>query len=280
MSHRGSHASVLMSALPAASVRAALFGTPPATVILPFGSHEDHGPGVPMGDYRLAEAIAARIAERARTDGHPALVAPAVPFGGADFFSLVPGGLTLSPATLRAVIDDLLGGLVRQGVRRMLVVNGHGGSLGPLLDATRALRHAHGLLVPTLSIWKAGAALLRTQLGETDAAARLGHGADPVRSVSLALFPEQTQPAARPSATAPEIAGLPIASFSTLNLDGVEIDLPLESAEVAPEGLFGGDPSLADAATGAALVERLAGIGAALIGRLDALSAALQPGRM
>ncbi|NVN32214.1 hypothetical protein HUK83_17965, partial [Endobacter medicaginis] len=110
--------------------------------------------------------------------------------------------------------------------------------------------------------------------------ARLGHGADPVRSVSLALFPDQTAAAAPPDRAVPDVGGLPITSFSTLGLDGVEIDLPLESAEVAPEGLFGGDPSLADAATGAALVERLAGIGAALIGRLDALSAALQPGRM
>ena len=276
MSHSGRDAGPSMAALPASSVRARLFGAPPATVILPFGSHEDHGPGVPMGDYRLAEAIALRIAEHAERAGFPALVAPAVPFGGADFFTLVPGGMTLSQGTLRAVIDDLLGGLVRQGVRRMLVVNGHGGSLGPLLDATRALRQAHGLLVPTLSIWKAAAALLREDLGDAAAEARLGHGADPVRSVSLALFGERTETVGPRTGGALQFAGLPIASFSTLRLDGVEIDLPLESAEVAPEGLFGGDPSLCDAKTGAALVERLAGIGAALIGRLDALSAATQ----
>ncbi|MFC7541520.1 creatininase family protein [Siccirubricoccus deserti] len=57
-----------------------------ACAILPMGSLETHGPQAPMGDYLLAESIAARIAARAAAAGADALVLPPIPFGGEDFF--------------------------------------------------------------------------------------------------------------------------------------------------------------------------------------------------
>ena len=38
-------------------------------ILLPLGSHEDHGPHLPMGDYLLAEQLAVRIAQAANGKG-------------------------------------------------------------------------------------------------------------------------------------------------------------------------------------------------------------------
>src|SRR6201999_4342925 len=73
-------------------------------ILLPLGSHEDHGPLLPMGDYLLAETLAGRIAEAAAAQGCPSFVAPCLPFGVADYFGCSPGGLALSPAAFRATL--------------------------------------------------------------------------------------------------------------------------------------------------------------------------------
>ena len=64
-------------------------------ILLPMGSHEDQGPHAPMGDYLSAEAVALRIADRATEAGTEAFVAPVLPFGGADYFGSMPGGISL-----------------------------------------------------------------------------------------------------------------------------------------------------------------------------------------
>ena len=75
-------------------------------ILLPLGSHEDQGPHAPMGDYLSAEGVAQRIAATASEAGTETYVAPVLPFGGADFFASMPGGISLSQATLRAVLDE------------------------------------------------------------------------------------------------------------------------------------------------------------------------------
>ncbi len=75
-------------------------------VLLPLGSHEDQGPHAPMGDYLSAERVAELIAGRATAEGAETVVAPVLPFGGADYFGTMPGGIALSQSTLRAVLAD------------------------------------------------------------------------------------------------------------------------------------------------------------------------------
>ena len=96
---------VHMGALAGGEAREVLAGNP--VILLPMGSHEDQGPHAPMGDYLLAEAIAQRIALRATERGTRTLVAPVLPFGGADYFGSMPGGIAISQTTLRAVLTDM-----------------------------------------------------------------------------------------------------------------------------------------------------------------------------
>jgi len=232
-------------------------GTP---VLLPMGSLETHGPALPMGDYLLAAAIADRIADVAN-----ALVLPAIPFGGEDFFADIPGAVALPGPVLQAVVEACAESLLRHGTRRILIVNGHGGSVPAIEAAQRALRQRHGVVVPALHLWRAAAALHATLGGDK---AALGHGADPVFSVALFLRPDLCQrDRAAPPSPPPFCLGLPVTGFGEVSLRGVGFAVPMDVEQAAPGGVAG-DATRACAALGEALVARLVDAGAAMVAQL------------
>ncbi len=235
-----------------------------ACAILPMGSLETHGPHAPMGDFLLAEAICARVAERAAEQGADALVLPPVPFGGEDFFSAVPGGVSLSLPLLQGIVEETAEALFRNGARRMLVVNGHGGSIPAVDAAARALRRRRGAVVPALHLWRAAGAL-HAELG--GGAESLGHGGDPVWSVALHLRPDLCRPerAPPPRGPAPPFLGLPVAGFGAVRCGGAEFAVPTEAEEAAPGGVAAPDPRRGSAEHGARLVEKLVEAGAAMV---------------
>ncbi len=239
-----------------------------ACAILPMGSLETHGPHAPMGDYLLAEAICAGIAERAAGQGADTLVLPPVPFGGEDFFDAVPGGVSLSSPLLQGVVEEIAEALFRNGARSVLVVNGHGGSAHAVEAAARALRRRRDVVVPALHLWRAAAAL-QAELG--GAAESLGHGADPVWSVALHLRPDLCRPELAPPPRAaapppPTLVGLPVSGFGAARCGGVEFAAPTTVDEAAPGGVSpSADPRAGSAEHGARLVERLVSAGAAMV---------------
>jgi creatinine amidohydrolase len=228
-------------------------------VLLPMGSTETHGPALPMGDYLLAEGIAMRIA---RSAGE-ALVAPPIPFGGADFFRGVPGGVALSTPTLTALVTEILVALHDGGARRILIVNGHGGNIPAIEDAQRTLRRSHGIIIPVLHLWKTAGAWQVELGGSADA---LGHGGDPVASVALHLHPELCQPALLRMRAAPSpFLGLPVSGFGTVQAEGVDFGMPIELPEIAPGGVQAKDPSGANPELGARIVARHVAAATALL---------------
>jgi creatinine amidohydrolase len=98
-----------------------------SVVLLPAGAHEQHGLHLPLDtDAFIAEALAARVAEA--IDG---LVLPCLAYGarslarsgGGDGF---PGTTNLDGGTLVALVRDVLREQYRHGVRRAVVLLGHG----------------------------------------------------------------------------------------------------------------------------------------------------------
>jgi creatinine amidohydrolase len=234
-----------------------------AAILLPLGSTETHGPALPMGDHLLAEAIAQRIADRAGD----ALVAPPIPFGGADFFRGVPGGVALSTPTLTALLAETLLALHEGGAQRLLLVNGHGGNIPAIEDAQRHLHAARGVVAPVLHLWR-NAGAWHGELGGAPEA--LGHGGDPVASVAMHLFPALCDAAklAPPAAPRGTVHGLPVSGFGTLRLGKAEFGVPLHIDDIAPGGVQAADPRSASAAHGARIVERLAEAGAAMLAQM------------
>jgi creatinine amidohydrolase len=235
-------------------------------ILLPMGSHEDQGPHAPMGDFLSAARIAELIAERASGQGTETFVAPVLPFGGADYFGAMPGGIALEQATLRAVIGDMLACLLRHKLTRLIVINGHGGNVQAIHEACIDVYRKQRVLIPSLYLWRIGYGLLPGILGTEKAKQAAGHGADPLTSVVMHLFPALMRPDLVPD---PEplrqVRGMDAVSFGNVRFEGAEIQLPVEYDEIAPNAVRSGDPRLCSAETGAALVEKLTALGADFI---------------
>lgn len=244
----------------------ALYARKPV-ILLPMGSHEDQGPHAPMGDYFLAEAVAESIARRATADGTECVVAPVIPFGKGDFFGPMPGGIALSYGTFRLLLTEIIENLLRHGQSRLIVINGHGGNVPVINDVTRDFHLAGRAFIPALYLWRIAYGLLPKILGAETAKAVSSHGADPLTSIGLHLFPERMRPDLTPAPAEEKktYLDLPFMGWGALNFEGNEVTVPLEYDAVSPNAVGGGDPRLCKAETGAALVEQLTAIGAGFV---------------
>ncbi|BEV35631.1 creatininase family protein [Synechococcus sp. M16CYN] len=106
-------------------------------IIIPLGSTEQHGPTGAIGtDVLTAEAVALEVGRR-----NGVLVTPAQPFGMAEHHLGFAGTMSLRPATLLAVMQDLVLSLARHGFERVFVINGHGGNIS---TTKAAFAQVHG----------------------------------------------------------------------------------------------------------------------------------------
>ncbi|MEW2477493.1 creatininase family protein [Micromonospora gifhornensis] len=92
--------------------------------ILPIGSFEQHGSHLPLAtDTLVASAIAAALAER-----YNLFLLPPVTISCSHEHAAWRGTVSISSTTLTAIIKDVLASLRRQGIDRLVLVNGHGGN--------------------------------------------------------------------------------------------------------------------------------------------------------
>lgn len=100
-----------------------------AVVILPIASIEQHGPHLPvMTDTRLGQEVAHRAARKAYGK-RPTVVAPVVWSGLSEHHMPFGGTLTVSHATFRALLHDLIIAITRHGFHDILISNSHGGNI-------------------------------------------------------------------------------------------------------------------------------------------------------
>jgi creatinine amidohydrolase len=110
--------------------------------VLPWGATEPHNYHLPYGtDTTLAEHVAAESAGRAWARGARAVVLPAVPFGVQTSQLDLKLCLNVNPSTQLAVLGDLASALAGQGVRKLVVLNAHGGQRLPA-DRSASSRRA------------------------------------------------------------------------------------------------------------------------------------------
>jgi creatinine amidohydrolase len=227
-------------------------------ILLPLGSQENQGPHAPMGDYLLAEHVATQIADRACALGVETLVTPVLPFGGSNYFGSTPGGLAISQTTLRAILMDVLGCLLRHHLSNLIILNGHDGNVQCIQEVTSEIYRSSGCLIPNIYLWRVAQSLLADVVGEEKARKMSGHGADVLTSLAMHFFPERVREDLMPGPSdRSEVMGLPVTGLATVGFEGVNISVPLEIAELAPNGVAAGDPRLCSPETGAALAEKL-----------------------
>src|SRR6476659_10971606 len=97
--------------------------------VLPWGATEAHNYHLPYGtDVIECDHVAAESARLAWEQGARVVVLPTVPFGVQTGQLEIPFCINMNPSTQRLVLRDVGQALAGQGVRRLVILNGHGGN--------------------------------------------------------------------------------------------------------------------------------------------------------
>ena len=103
--------------------------TPYEVAVLPWGATEPHNYHLPYAtDTIQCDAVAAEAARLAWDEGARVVVLPTVPFGVNTGQLDLKLTLNVNPSTQHALLGDLARALAGQGVRKLVILNGHGGN--------------------------------------------------------------------------------------------------------------------------------------------------------
>lgn len=111
------------------------------------------------------------------------LVLPPIPFGVSLHHSRFPGTIWIREEIFREYVRDVISSLASYGVRKVIVVNGHGGNLQALVSLARELREK-GVLVVVFQWWTL------PELAKLFPPEELGHAAAVETSLNLYLHGE------------------------------------------------------------------------------------------
>jgi creatinine amidohydrolase len=120
--------------------------------ILPWGATEPHNFHLPYAtDNYPTEAIAARAAEIAWNQGAKVVVLPLLPFGVNTGQLDLKLAINVNPSTELALLTDIASALSGQGIRKLLILNGHGGN--DFRQMIRELQPRLNLFICTINWW-------------------------------------------------------------------------------------------------------------------------------
>jgi creatinine amidohydrolase len=227
--------------------------------ILPVGAVEQHGPHLPVKvDAAINAGIVARAVELMTPD-FPALVLPMLPIGKSNEHLAFPGTLTLPYDLLARLWFEVAKSAWRAGVRKIILLNSHGGQPQVMEIVCRELR-------VELGMFAVGASWFRTiDSSDLYSAGELKHGihgGEAETSVMLHLHPEQVR-----MEFADNFVPRSVAMETTNRLLTPEggVGFGWQAQDLHPAGACG-NAAAGDAARGATQVERAA---KALIGLIE-----------
>jgi len=120
--------------------------------ILPWGATEPHNYHLPYGtDNYETGSIAERAAEIAWKQGAKVVALPTVPFGVNTGQIDLRLALNMNPSTQLALLSDIASAISSQGLRKLLVLNGHGGN--DFRQMIRELQPKIDLFICTINWW-------------------------------------------------------------------------------------------------------------------------------
>lgn len=98
--------------------------------LLPWGSTEPHNKHLPYcTDVFASQAVALDVAAAVKEHGLNVMVLPGVPFGSQNpGQNDLPFCIHTSQSTQAAILNDIVRSLDHQGIRKLLIINGHGGN--------------------------------------------------------------------------------------------------------------------------------------------------------
>ena len=97
--------------------------------VLPLGATEPHNLHLPYGmDHFEGSIIGEAICQAAFERGANVVLLPTIPYGTQTNMRQLPLAMNLNPSTLTLVVTDLVESLALAGIRKVLLLNSHGGN--------------------------------------------------------------------------------------------------------------------------------------------------------
>ena len=221
-------------------------------ILIPLGSVEEQGPMAPMGDFMLTEKVAELVAQKAES-----IAAPTTAFGYAEYFRCMAGGVQLRAETFCLLLQDICENFLNHGLRRLVILNGHGGNM-PLIEQTAyKLKVKHSVWIPCINLWRTITAEKWKEFHPELGISAFGHGGDPMTSMYLHLFPKLTRMDLCEPAQRNDVLGLPTVALNAIKFKGVNINVPLEANDISDNGAIGGDASRSSAEIGEKIIDHV-----------------------
>ncbi len=155
------------------------------TVIIPVGSVEAHGRHLPLGtDVFAPVEIARRVEKKLRKRGKDVIIAPPIWYGHSFVLDVYPGTINVSADAFKAYIAEILREFAREGFRKLLLLNGHGGNHSPLILAAEEVAGEFEVEIWLINWWID----FRKEILEV--CSSQGHAGEDETSVILAIKPE------------------------------------------------------------------------------------------
>lgn len=121
-----------------------------ALAILPLGSLEFHGPHNPLGsDSIIISGIAERVALRSNAVLFPTVTFTQCPAHTAHF----QGTISIRPEVMTTYFAEILRNILHLGFRKVFILNGHDGNIGPGRGAIAEVANENNDAVLLLASW-------------------------------------------------------------------------------------------------------------------------------
>jgi hypothetical protein len=124
------------------------------TVIMPVGTLHAHGPTPISIDASSVEKLADEVGKRTGL-----LTLPLLAYGENDKMKNYPGSIAIRPSTLEDFYVDICKSLNRNGIRKVIFLNGHGGNRETLIRTGRRVRKL-GMVIAIVEWWVIGPKLM------------------------------------------------------------------------------------------------------------------------
>ncbi|MBB5110520.1 creatinine amidohydrolase [Micromonospora echinospora] len=231
--------------LPAPEI--ATYLTERSVLCLPIGSYEQHGPHLPLHtDTVIAAQFTNRLIDH-YGDTHDLWALPALPYGLSLEHSWALGTVSLRVGVLTTLLNAIVGEFARATpARRLLIVNGHGGNRGILEAVSYELQATHQVQVCIIHPSSLSTAHATSELPEI-------HAGVEETSVMLTFAPSDVHLDRLPETFVDDPAHRH--EIQRLVLDrGTTWPWSSGDDRISNFGIIGGDPRLASAELGEAII--------------------------
>ena len=158
----------------------------PEVGVIGIGSTEPHGPHLPYGtDTYILESILEPAVRQANADGGKVLLMPSLPISLNNNMRAFPFALRFNVSTFFAMLQDLVTQFEKEGVRKVVLANAHGGNPDVLRAFQRDAMKREGPFLVMVNI-QAGAADVAKEVIEHPS----DHAGEAETSLMLAYRPE------------------------------------------------------------------------------------------